>query len=78
MLMQQPLLKDMRLVGGTSLALQYGHRRSVDLDFFGMTTEDIDELTGMMRECSNDLVKGNCTRRQNIFPEWCEGGCCQL
>ena len=31
-LMQQPLLKNMRLVGGTSLALQYGHRRSVDLD----------------------------------------------
>mgnify|MGYP004451234309 FL=1 len=24
-----------RLVGGTSLALQYGHRKSVDLDFFG-------------------------------------------
>lgn len=45
--MQQPLLKDMRLVGGTSLALQYGHRRSVDLDFFGHTTEDIDELTSM-------------------------------
>ena len=40
-LMQQPLFKDMRLVGGTSLALQYGHRRSVDLDFFGTTTEDV-------------------------------------
>ena len=66
-LMQQPLLKDMRLVGGTSLALQYGHRRSVDLDFFGMTTEDIDELTGMMSECSNDLVKGNCTRRIKTY-----------
>ena len=39
--MQQPLLKDMRLVDGTSLALQFGHRRSVDLDFFGSTTEDI-------------------------------------
>ena len=25
----------MRLVGGTSLALQLGHRMSVDLDFFG-------------------------------------------
>ena len=49
-LMKQPLLKDMRLVGGTSLALQYGHRQSVDLDFFGSTTEDIDELTSIMRE----------------------------
>lgn len=25
----------LRLVGGTSLALQYGHRSSIDLDFFG-------------------------------------------
>ena len=66
-LMQQPLLKDMRLVGGTSLALQYGHRRSVDLDFFGMTTEDVDELTDMMRECSKDLVKGSCTKRIKTY-----------
>ena len=29
-LMNQPLLYEMRLVGGTSLALLYGHRRSVD------------------------------------------------
>ena len=66
-LIQQPLLKDMRLVGGTSLALQYGHRRSVDLDFFGMTTEDVDELTDMMRECSKDLVKGSCTKRIKTY-----------
>jgi predicted nucleotidyltransferase component of viral defense system len=26
---------ELRLVGGTALALQYGHRRSIDLDFFG-------------------------------------------
>ncbi len=30
-----PELKEMRLVGGTALALQIGHRISVDLDFFG-------------------------------------------
>ena len=29
-----PLNSEMRLVGGTALALQYGHRKSVDLDFF--------------------------------------------
>lgn len=28
-------LKDMRLVGGTALALQIGHRASVDIDLFG-------------------------------------------
>jgi ligand-binding sensor protein len=26
---------ELRLVGGTALALQIGHRRSIDLDFFG-------------------------------------------
>ena len=41
-LMQIPELTNTRLVGDTSLALQYGHRRSVDLDFFGYTTEDAD------------------------------------
>ena len=37
-LMQEPAFNDMRLVGGTALALQYGHRQSVDLDFFGDLT----------------------------------------
>lgn len=36
--MQEPAFNDMRLVGGTALALQYGHRQSVDLDFFGDLT----------------------------------------
>lgn len=40
----------MRLVGGTALALQYGHRRSVDLDFFGCTTDNMDELTETLKE----------------------------
>lgn len=34
-LMGVPLFDNCRLVGGTSLALQYGHRSSVDLDLFG-------------------------------------------
>ena len=37
-----PLMQGTRLVGGTALALQLGHRRSVDLDFFG-TMETISE-----------------------------------
>ena len=66
-LMQQPLLKEMRLVGGTSLALQYGHRRSVDLDFFGRTTEDIDELTNVMHDCAEEVVRGNFTKRVKMY-----------
>lgn len=34
-LQQMPLLQNSRLVGGTALALQLGHRNSIDLDFFG-------------------------------------------
>jgi predicted nucleotidyltransferase component of viral defense system len=44
----RPELRTMRLVGGTSLALQYGHRTSVDLDFFGHQTVSQDELIGMV------------------------------
>ena len=33
-LMSAPELSSLRLVGGTALALQYGHRVSVDLDLF--------------------------------------------
>lgn len=33
-LMSFPELSEFRLVGGTSLALQVGHRKSVDIDFF--------------------------------------------
>lgn len=39
-----PLLSSARLVGGTSLALQYGHRQSIDLDFFSSNHLDIDAL----------------------------------
>ena len=39
-LMLEPLLDSTILVGGTSLALQLGHRKSTDLDLF--TTESID------------------------------------
>ena len=34
-LQRLPVLADTRLVGGTALALQLGHRTSIDLDIFG-------------------------------------------
>ena len=40
----QAEIKETRLVGGTALALQYGHRQSIDLDFFGRLPEEKDEL----------------------------------
>ena len=35
-----PFLQDFYLVGGTALALYFGHRKSIDLDLF--TNSDID------------------------------------
>ena len=35
-----PEFSNLRLVGGTSLALQIGHRKSVDLDLFGKIKHD--------------------------------------
>ncbi len=34
------VFQQMRLVGGTSLALQYGHRKSIDIDLFGILPSD--------------------------------------
>lgn len=39
-----PALEDFSLGGGTSLALRYGHRLSVDLDFFTTAEFDTDQL----------------------------------
>lgn len=41
------------LVGGTSLALQYGHRRSIDFDLFSKSDFDADEI---LAKTSRDFV----------------------
>ena len=45
-----PLLQGLRLVGGTALALQLGHRKSVDLDLFGEISVDPLEFRGVLEE----------------------------
>jgi hypothetical protein len=44
-LMKLPALTEKRLVGGTSLALQTGFRKSDDLHLFGPTSVDESELS---------------------------------
>ena len=66
-LSQTPILQDMRLVGGTSLALQYGHRRSVDLDFFGKTTDDVDELTGAIHDSVGKLAILSVSKKIRVY-----------
>ena len=46
-----PVMVGMRLVGGTALALQYGHRKSIDLDFFGTLDADDETLREQLRTC---------------------------
>ncbi len=42
-----------RLVGGTALALQIGHRKSIDLDIFGTLSLDPVELTQELQSYGN-------------------------
>lgn len=44
-----PCAGETRLVGGTALALLYGHRQSVDLDFFGCLPEDKEQMEDELR-----------------------------
>ena len=43
-------LSGLRLVGGTALALILGHRKSIDLDFFGRIEESPEELAYYMSQ----------------------------
>ena len=52
-LMQIKGLSGLRLVGGTALALQIGHRKSIDLDLFGILELDDYELITLLKECGN-------------------------
>ncbi len=49
-LMQIPALDNFYLVGGTALALQYGHRLSVDIDLFSTTEFDNESLIAPLED----------------------------
>lgn len=65
-LSQLPILSDMRLVGGTALALQYGHRKSVDLDFFGTLDCEVEELEDELRSLGN-VCRHRTTKTIRIY-----------
>ena len=57
---------EMRLVGGTALALQIGHRKSIDLDFFGnINFENI--YTANTFENFNKVIALKSSKHINIF-----------
>ncbi len=47
-LMDDPLLKDFYLVGGTALALQIGHRVSIDIDLFTSSDFSAENLSSQL------------------------------
>jgi hypothetical protein len=64
--MQIDEFKSLRLVGGTSLALQIGHRQSIDLDLFGKLEIDEIELSEILHKMGSiTLIKK--TKNINIY-----------
>ena len=61
-----PILKESRLVGGTALALQIGHRKSIDLDIFGRISFSDDDLNQMV-SCGHDIAIVNRTKNIKTF-----------
>lgn len=47
------LFQQLRLEGGTALALQKGHRKSIDLDLFGSIDVDVLEINNALSQLGN-------------------------
>ena len=60
------IFRNLRLVGGTSLALQIGHRESIDLDFFGELNIDKFEILSALNNLGTVEIKQS-TKNINIF-----------
>lgn len=52
---------ELRLVGGTALALQLGHRKSVDLDFFGVISLNTSSIAAILSEIGQVTVLQDST-----------------
>ena len=58
----------MRLVGGTALALQYGHRSSIDLDFFGTIDSESEEIREVLRKHGKLLIIKESKNIKKLLP----------
>ena len=57
-----PHFRNTRLVGGTALALQIGHRKSIDLDFFGTINLEPLELTQELQAYGDISMRSSSQR----------------
>lgn len=66
--MQIPQLQAFSLVGGTALALLYGHRKSIDLDLFTETPFDNNSvIDALKQEFQNDFELLQSAEKFGIF-----------
>lgn len=67
-LLEIPELKDFSLVGGTALALLYGHRESVDLDIFSNKPfENVTIINALKKKFQDNFVIEEKPPRFGIF-----------
>ncbi len=55
-LLQLNFAADLRLAGGTALALQIGHRKSIDIDLFGKLSADEISITEELSKTGNVIT----------------------
>jgi predicted nucleotidyltransferase component of viral defense system len=66
-LLQIPFLSDFYLVGGTALALKFGHRLSVDIDLFCVQDFNKEELITVLAENFEDFEYKNDNNIIGLF-----------
>jgi len=65
-IMQDGILTDFKLVGGTALALQIGHRISIDLDLFNPNYQSKNTLKGEIDNIKIDFIAHQFV---DLYPE---------
>ena len=64
---KSPVFADTRLAGDTALALQLGHRKSIDLDFFGHLPLSGNELTHLLTTFGETTQAGQSRLTSTFF-----------
>lgn len=65
--MKNQNFEELRLVGGTALALQFGHRDSIDIDLFGTVDLEQNDLFTTFQNVSDDVQIISKQKNINIF-----------
>ncbi|MFI5195919.1 MAG: nucleotidyl transferase AbiEii/AbiGii toxin family protein [Chitinophagales bacterium] len=66
-LMQMPELRDFYLVGGTALALYYGHRKSIDIDLFATVDFQAEALIPALEKQFTRFTYNNAHNPVGLF-----------